>query len=241
MIVVDRRVGSRELSGPLRELGVPIKVEELEFGDATFVMRGPEQRPVLVGIERKAPGDLIESLASGRLTGHQVPGLVQCYELVWLVVEGIPQALPDGGLKFGHSRACRNWKYSRLLGQLFTLELRVGLRVAMTSNLRGTAAWLAALHSWGTESTWEEHRSHLHRQQIEAPSDPYNRDSFLEYKMRVAKSLAEGVGWERAKAAAAHFESVHQMVVADSSEWRKVEGFGKKLAERVVEETRRLK
>src|SRR6185436_13726160 len=88
MLRVDYRVGSVELVKYLKELGVPVEVANLAFGDMEFLGNG-SGGPVGVGIERKTLGDFVSSVWTGRLHSHQIPGLVSRYHHVWIVLEGM--------------------------------------------------------------------------------------------------------------------------------------------------------
>ena len=50
---------------------------------------------------------------------------------------------------------------------------------------------------------------------------------------RVASELP-GIGWQRSQVVAEHFPSVEAMVAAGVKEWSKLDGIGKKTAEKVV-------
>ena len=86
-VQVDDRVGSRELLPELKRLHIPAEKVRLPFADAAFEGNGPAG-PVKVGIERKTIYDLMQSMTTGRLSAHQLPGLVQNFDHRWIVVEG---------------------------------------------------------------------------------------------------------------------------------------------------------
>ena len=79
MIWVDSRIGSKDLAAPLTRLGLPAELTTLPFGDIAFEGQGDDRGPLTVGIEFKVLTDLVQSLRSGRLVGHQVPGLRQTW------------------------------------------------------------------------------------------------------------------------------------------------------------------
>lgn len=108
MIEIDEREGASsskahlDIPTFLRARGVPHVVKRLPYGDAAFVGQGPEGRPVPVGIEIKAIGDLIQCMTDDRFVGHQLPGLRNTYEQTYLVIEGLYRPGADGVLEVPH-------------------------------------------------------------------------------------------------------------------------------------------
>ena len=102
MIQIDERTGSAELQS-LFPPGVPTIVGRLEFGDFAFLGNGPEDEPVSIGVERKGIRDLLNSMVTGRLVGHQLIGLVNNYHYVYIVVEGLWRFNPTDGMMEEHS------------------------------------------------------------------------------------------------------------------------------------------
>jgi ERCC4-type nuclease len=242
-VLVDPREGSKNLFPVLQELGVSSRLERLEYGDVQVEGRGPEERPVLVGVEVKAPSDLLNSIRSGRFAGHQLPGLVSSYEQTYLVVEGLPYRRDSGEAAWVGRRVRGHWRYDDLVGHLLTYENKTGVRPMFTKNRRATAEWIAALWKWWNGKAWEKHRSHLAKYNPDPPHEAwqvYRLNPALETRIKVARDLADGVGWEKAKKAAEHFRSVREMVNAEAEEWMKIKGFGKALAQRMVAEARRI-
>ena len=86
MILIDNRTGSKELF-PLFPKG-SAKLCHLPFGDFSFVGNGPDEMPLNIGIERKQIREVAGEMSAGRLVGHQVPGLLATYQVVYLIVEG---------------------------------------------------------------------------------------------------------------------------------------------------------
>src|ERR1035437_3942143 len=137
MILVDRRVGSNDLLAPLKAAGFDAQLVELAFGDIAFEGKGLNGTPLNVGVELKRLGDLVSSLRTGRLAGHQLPGLLRTYDYAWLLVEGQWRANAAGQVTT--QKRSRLWTVipgkmtaSELDKQLLTLELCGGLHVAHT-------------------------------------------------------------------------------------------------------------
>lgn len=242
MIFIDRRVGSREL---MRYLPTgEAQLVHLEFGDAMFLGRGPEEYPVHVGIERKTIDDLVCSLNEGRFQGHQLPGLLRDYHVVYLIVEGRYRANPDSGLlqvpngKRGEwadrDFGIANWRVRELHGALTTFETRYNVRWRRSFNRQETAEIVRDLHHWWTDKAYEAHRS---AQALDFSGEPLVPASTLR---RVAAQLPL-IGWKRSGAVADHFRSIHSMVNAPETEWRDIDGIGKKIASGVVQEIWRQK
>ena len=87
MIIVDDREPD-DIARHLQHYGVDTVTQRLEFGDAMFEGYGPNGTQ-LIGFERKYITDLVESMMSRRLSGHQLGGMTRTYEVCYLLVEGI--------------------------------------------------------------------------------------------------------------------------------------------------------
>lgn len=238
MLFLDRRVGSGHYLETLLQLGTPAELVTLDFADAAFLGHGHEgDHSVSVGIEIKKIHDLISSIDSGRLNGHQLPGLLRQYDAVWLVVEGLWRPSPVDGVLELHKRGKwealshgrRTYMFKEVDNFLTTLELKAGLRIRRTASSDETARMIAGLYGWWTNKTWAQHRSHLalHRPDTAMLIPPPLR-------RRIASELP-GIGHERSAEVARHFPNTLQMVNADVKEWTGITGIGKTIARRIVE------
>lgn len=227
-IYIDKRVGSNELVVPLQARGVPVELTHLQYGDCCFIGHGPESQ-VVVGIERKRITDLLQSLTTGRLSGHQLPGLCESYQYRWLLVEGVYRETKEGLIEVPRKGAWETIRlqYAAVENYLITLTLRGGLHVHRTYSITESAAWLDALHKWWTRKEWHEHRSHLALHQA-ADYAVFFRPTLVQ---RVAAQLP-GID-EKAKDIAVKFKSVADMVAAEEPEWRSIPGIGKVTAARI--------
>lgn len=205
MILVDRRVGSKDLVEPLRTFGMPVEMVELDFADVAFTGRGAKGTPVDIGIELKKLNDLVGSLRSGRLAGHQLPGLRSQYEHAWLCVEGLWKA-NEHGMVTTYQGKYRGWANlpgkmmaSELEKQVLTLELCGGLHVRYTNSRADTVRFMATLYRWWTDSALDHHTSHLavHDQPTLIPIDEY-RAAFCKFP---------GIGVKASKAVADYFHN----------------------------------
>lgn len=235
MIYIDDRTGSKELAD-LIENAVLV---HLDFGDAMFSGCGPDGE-VQIGVERKAIGDLINSIASGRLSGHQLPGLLETYFKTYLFVEGVCQENPASGelevlrgTKWTHlNRGGRKFAYKDVWAYLTTLEAMTGIVVRNTVNMLQTASQIEWLKAWWSKP-WDKHRGHLQIHKV-----PPRFATLKPTKPSLLKQIAAdlpNIGWERATAVEKQFGSVRRMFEASEEEWREVEGIGKLTSRKVWE------
>jgi ERCC4-type nuclease len=232
-IALDDRRGSAELLGYFPP-GVA-RLARLEFGDAAFMGKGAGGAPVMVGVERKTLRDLVGSLESGRLAGHQLPGLQASYNTVYLVIEGIYRE-SRGNLE---ERVGEKWKAIGITekgfnGYLNTLSVLGGVIVRQTTYPSRTAGLIVHLYRWW-ERGLEEHKSHLGFYEVPAASALLLKPSLIRL---IAKELP-GIGWERSIAVERHFGSILSMMVAGEDEWRQIPGIGKVLSQQIVKAVRR--
>lgn len=172
MLLVDERIGSRELLAPLIKAGLPAELDHLDFADVAFAGRGVAGKPLTIGVELKNLGDLVSSMVSKRLPGHQLPGLIRTYDpdltgqRVYLIVEGEWRTNAQGKLlrRAGPSI----WKpiqgappASAMRKRLLTLATRAGVTVWPTLNRAETVAFIADLYRFWTDEDLDQHKSHL--------------------------------------------------------------------------------
>jgi ERCC4-type nuclease len=238
MITIDSRVGSKELIGHFAK-GVAV-LGHLEFADAAFTgVKGKDV--VSVGVERKALSDLLSSMQTGRLAGVQLNGLLACYDVVYLVVEGIYKVdhsgrilIPRGGSWLPFHLGRRQFTSRELDGFVNSLCIEAGFLVRETHTLHGTAMLIYNLYRWWQK---ESHHSllamHKHRFPDDAAGGVILQPPSL--ARRIAAELP-GIGWKRSLDVAAHFGSVERMMSASVDEWIKIPGIGKTIAKKVVDD-----
>lgn len=234
---IDPRAGSGPLYPLLVHRGVKgAELGQLAYGDVEIVGNGPDGLPILVGVEYKKLPDLIQCMETGRLTGHQLPGMTETYDVIWLLVEGIwRENLSTGLIEVPEGRSWRSLRTGRgitssaLEGYLMTLQQKLGIKVMRTGVVSQTVDWLYQLNRWWTGKEWEDHRAHLTFDNSAAIAH-LTRPSLIR---RMAKELP-GVGYDRSGHVAAHFTSPVAMVLADEREWASIKGIGKETARRVV-------
>lgn len=231
MILIDDRTGSAELQ-PLFPAGTTT-ISRLDYGDFMFIGNGPNGTRLPVGIERKTVRDLLGGL--GRFMEHQLPGLQQHYDAVYVVLEGVIRRQPSGMLAIpsGHGEfaplalGARRYMHKELDGIVNTLTQIARVTVITTASRQDTARWVYNTFKWWVAKEFEEHRALLAR--TPGPST-LRKPSLVE---RLAKELP-GIGWDKAAKVAGAFNTPLDMVLADEGTWRTIPGIGKTLARRVV-------
>ncbi len=238
-VLVDSRVGAFEASPHLKKLGIPVLVTTLRFGDFCFAGNGPSGG-VLIGIERKTVSDLVNSMLTGRLSGHQLIGMLEMYNYSYLLVEGVMRANPKNGIAevprgrrwFPANRGERLLRKDDIDKYLHTLSVMAGVIVWHTRTIKDSAQWISGLYKWWCKD-WNKHSSHLrhHRHfgtfSIRKPP----------LAVRVAAEFA-GVGIRKANAAAKKFGSVHAFINASEKELSEVDGIGNALSKSIHREAR---
>ena len=238
MITIDSRVGSKELIGHFAK-GVA-SLGHLEYADAAFTgMKGSSV--VSVGIERKALSDFLSSMQTGRLAGVQLNGLLACYDVVYLILEGIWKSdqsgrvlVPRGGSWWPFHLGKRQFTTRELDGFVNSLCVQAGVLVRETHTLHHTGMLIYNLYRW-----WQkpDHMSLLAMHKHRFPDD--GAGGVILQPPSLARRIAAelpGIGWKRSLDVAAHFGSVERMMSASVDEWVKIPGIGKTIAKKVVDD-----
>ena len=218
MILVDDRAGSKPIHKLLVAAGIPAELTRLEFGDFAFAGNGPDNASVAIGVEYKTLGDLINSVRTGRLTGHQLPGMRRTYAYSWLIIEGDWRSNEHGqictwrGPKHGWQPMPGRLSVAELEKRLIGLEVRAGVYVWPTRDRASTVRYLVHLYRSLTDGPWQSHTSHL------APHAPLLDVSAF----RAAVMTWPGVGLAVSKAAEATFGSVKCAATASIADWAKL-------------------
>ena len=231
MILVDAATGSIELLEPLQRAGYPAEKANLEYGDFAWQGRGEGEAHLHIGVERKTIGDLIGSLRSGRLCGHQLGGMQRSYDVNWLLVEGEYRVdkqnyitTPSRG---GWRRAHGNMTLDELNKELSTLCLRGGLYLWHTIDTRHSVRWIGAHYRWWTDRALDQHSSHLiiyHPQPLVPVS-----------QFRQTVATLPGVGYKTSLWAEQQFKTLRRAFMANAMDWQDVKGVGTVTAKRIVE------
>lgn len=235
MILIDERQGSGELAP---YISAPKVVCRLEYADFALDGNGPEGA-ASIGIERKGVMDMLQSMTSGRLSGHQLIGLKQEYDFVYLLVEGMWR--PDRhtgvlmrtngrGRWVAASQGNRRFMARDVFCFLQSLQTLCGVMVIQTSNRWETGKWLDSIHGWW-QKKWTDHKSHLQWHQ------PTTYASLRKPNLvtRMASQI-DGVGWDKARKMGEVFKDPLDLVTATEDELKSVDGIGKKMAESIIKQ-----
>ena len=219
MICVDNRAGSKELA----DLIPDSILVELPFGDVSFEGNGPDGK-VEIGIERKRIGDLVNSIATGRLSGHQIPGMLQVYYRSYLVVEGVwrESVMNRGG---------RGFSVAGIIAYLSTMEVIAGIIIKKTKDISETADLIQILHNWWGKK-WKDHKSHLaiYKPPPIAAWLSLGQPSLIR---RIASELPH-IGLRRSIEVEKRFRSVKELMEAKEEEWTEIEGVGGVTAREII-------
>lgn len=240
-LFVDDRTGSVELE-PL--ITAPTEIIRLSSADFAIWGNGPEGM-VTVGIERKAVPDLLQSMESGRFSGHQLPKMLNDYNYVYLMVEGLWRPRSADGLLevwkrnkwVPYSGGSRRYMARDIGNYLNTLAIICGIHVWRTDNPMHSGQWLSDLYRWW-QKPWERHRSHFKQFNVIPPPKAMLRKPTLLH--RIVKEF-EGIGWDKGKALEGHFGTLSNLLFASEKDIKKVPGIGKKLAARLYRELEELR
>lgn len=227
MIEIDSRVGSKELFPKLQSRGIPCKLTTLEFGDVCFNWKGPKGRSISVGIERKTLGDLLTCIRDGRYIAHQLPGMKNTYELVYLLIEGRYRYNWGGwievprGKGWGPPHGTSSPPMASMLEHFLTSrEVQNGVRVIYADTLDESACLIHHKYTYGLVD-WESHNS----------SHAFDESSDLVVGFRATPpdiayqvaSRLDGIGVKKVGAVTRALPSVEQMVMAKVDEWANIE------------------
>ena len=227
MILVDYHVGSVELLEPLRRMGLPAEKGDIPT-DLFWEGRGEKGVPVTIGVEFKKLGELVQSLRTQRLQGHQLLKMRDNFQFCYLLIEG--ELLHDRQgrlLRRTGRREFRPLSGSMAVGELrkrlLVLHLRGGLNFIHTTTRKDTLGWIKALYHIWTDCDLDQHQSHIAIYQ--APMlVPISE--FRGFFSRIA-----GLGIRKTLPVEKHFGgSIRRAVNAPRSEWLKVDGIGDVLA-----------
>ena len=225
MIRVDDRVGSIELLPKLREYGVKAVKERLQYGDFSWTGNGPKGTSS-IAVERKRIHDLIDSIVSKRLSGHQLPGMAAEYDYVYLLVEGLWRPGSSGELETRNGQwsaeHSSGLSYRSVNSFLNTLEVKAGVIVRRTWADVETAEVIVDLYRWWQEP-WDKHQSHS---MVYAPAEGGQGRRFTLNPRRITQLEKVAMQFptldSRAQFVATRFKSVVEFVSATESELAEV-------------------
>jgi ERCC4-type nuclease len=210
-------------------MGLDVESTTLDYADIAFTGRGDDDALVAIGIELKKLPDLMSSLRTGRLSGHQLLGLTgpdKVYDFGWLLVEG--EWKPDGKGNVLVPRHRSGFKWSPLPGmpvsemekRLTTLDLLGGLRVRHSSSRACTLHFIANLYHWFNDKSMDRHSTHL---------VPHTAHGFLPLSdFRQTVMRFPNIGLKASKAVEDYFgANLQDAVNASAADWAEIITFDK--------------
>lgn len=242
MILIDYRKGSKELAPYIHNNH---EIATLDYGDVSFVGMG-DNEPAFVCVERKVIGDLVQSMSSGRLSGHQLVGMLEKYTHIYLLVEGIWRPNPKTGIvETLHGKKWKSiWPGARIKARniynfINNLMLRCGVYLLpFTDNVQQSSYLIDSLYdSW--QIPWKDHRSHLkfHRQDVK----PKTKKAILLRPPtsfeRIVSGIS-GVGFSRATLLEKHFRTPLELSLASEKQLTDIKGIGRQVARLIIKELR---
>ncbi len=240
MILVDSRVGSKELAPYIRKYGIPCELTELSYGDCCFEGRGPSG-PITIGCERKTLNDMLQCIDDSRYAGHQRPGMLMMYSKSYLCLEGM-WTFGDGngydGLLMQGYRKGQSWGplrlksnrtvlYSKLYRYLMSIALS-GVIITGSHDLPHTAYNLCEMYQY-FQKPWNQHTSLREIHKLAIPT--------LNGKPSLVQGWAsylDGVGVEKSEAAHRIFRSGREMANASEQDWMQIPRVGSRTAVDIV-------
>ena len=219
-ITVDDREGSGKLAPLLAGRGLPVSLGRIPFGDISFVGSGMGGEPVTVGVEVKTVRDVLQCITNGRFAGYQLPGLVQSYQQVYLLIVGEVKACIGNGLLQvrGHGGwqdatvGSRRFMYKDLHTWLLTIQIKGGIGIVTCSNYNEAILWLSGLWGWWTVKGWEEHKAHL---ALNTTMESQLRDRALLIQPSLVRRVAAqlpGVGFDKSGKIAERYGTVEELM-----------------------------
>lgn len=231
LLLVDPRLGSKDLIEPLRMMGLDVDPVQID-ADIAFEGRGIGGTPVTIGVEFKKLGELVQALQTERLQGHQLLQMQAAFEFKWLLVEGEIITDAQGFL----SRRIGKRKFVRLPGgmtldslwkRLLTLQICGGLTPVLVETRVHTLHFVETLYHFWTDKNQDEHKSHIaiYEPPTLVPPSQFRRTIFT----------LPGIGQDLARKAESRFGSLREAFNASEVGWADIEGVGMRTAHKVVE------
>lgn len=241
MMLCDDQSGSVDLYPYLKAImpgNVALTRIDPPFGDMAWYGNGPNGE-LRIGVEYKKIDELLTSMLDGRVV-KQIRGMLVHYDRRYLLIEGRIRCDRNTGIMQKQSgdrwrdidRGGKGYTYNELEHWYTTIEEHTQTRVKQTFDQHESARWLKMKHSWWTNKKWDDHDA---MNQFHVPPPPTALFENPNVVRRVAKELG-AIGWDRSIAVANRFKSVREMVNANEQTWREIDGIGKTIAKRIVNE-----
>lgn len=236
MILIDSRVGSKELLPKILMKRAKAELSNLGFGDLCFEGNGPGGK-MLIGVERKTLHDMLHCIDDSRYTAHQLPGMLNWYGRSYLLLEGLWKPHDESeflmqGFRDGSSWGHCNYRtkpvlYSKLRRYLFSLSL-AGVDILYTRDLTHSAIDVLELFNYW-QKRWEDHTSLREVQRVALPT--------FHGKVPLVRKWAadiDDIGVKYSERAETLFKTPIKLAQADELQWMRIDGIGAKTAKKII-------
>ena len=247
MLLIDPREGSKEILDYIMAIQghPPVEHCTMDYGDVMFVGDGPNG-PMTVGLEVKTLNDVLNCIETGRFTGHQLPGLKQTYDVVYLAIVGeyrsdwetgslqIKLNKGNGSFWWSVKTGKREWSHYEFMAWLTMVELGWGIRVRESKDMKDLSRTLVEMYKV-VQKPWSEHKT-LNPFFLGpvAGNTTFTKPTLVE---RVVAQV-EGIGPAKAREIGKRFPTVAGMVnsaLDNKPAWKDIPGIGKPTATRILQ------
>lgn len=233
LLTIDDRAGSKELFAPLSKMidgerwvthpKPALVLGRLPYGDIAFDGQGPDGVTLSIGMEHKDISDLLQCMETRRLTDHQLPGMVNTYNVAYLVIEGEWSSDEHGNLNLSawQTRSARGWSYEAVANFLSSISERPAVRVWQARDRRDSCRFILGRYkSW--QKPYDDHTSHLPLTGVDLFGGAVSlRQPMLVW--RVAGQLPR-IGGKKLADVVRRFPTTRQLVLAGPEAWKGLKG-----------------
>ena len=209
--LVDSREKENRTKQIVLQKGIPHRIDAL---NADFVLRKIDGVMVdIVGIERKAVADLVQSITSKRIF-DQIPKLKNNHKICFLFISG---SLEEHEQKLFMMKPPLHLHKNVIYGALASMMVRDRLNVCWFPNDSALVEMAYRVCKKVSEGKWGEERS------VEPKYDMYD-------PARMLNNHIPGVSLEKAKSLLAKFGTLKGVAIADTAQLQSVAGIGPETA-----------
>jgi ERCC4-type nuclease len=232
----QKKRANLDLLPHFKALRVEVEKGDLLFGDAAFEGNGP-LGTISVGIERKGLHDVLQCIDDSRLSGHQLIGMRNMYDVRVLMIEGHwkphdPMGILMEGFNGGSSWAfCRYRSQRSMYAKLYRYLISVNLSGTIVTYSRDPFHTAFNINEWFEyfQKPWTGHTSLQEMQKAAIPT--------LNAKPSLVRKWAndlDDIGMKLSADAERLFKTPIKLATADESDWLKIRGIGVQTAQRIV-------
>jgi ERCC4-type nuclease len=233
VILVDPRIGSRDLFSDIIQQGQQAQLEPIIYGDCCFEGKGPG-RAIGVGIERKRLHDMLHCIDDSRYSAHQLPGMRNMYDVSILIIEGHWKPHENGDLMEGANGkwfpckyGSRPIKYAKIRRYLISVAMS-GVMVTYTRDRSHTAIDICEWYEY-FQKKWDSHTSLMGKQKLVVPSLMGRPPLAMRWAAEI-DDVGTTLGWEANNL----FKTGGVLANAEPSEWARIKGISLEGAKKIV-------